>query len=145
MRSNFAVFDICWRQTSSEGDFLFRHTCHHNLIRIAHSCKQRYRYVQAATILYHRKSWHQVSCTILFMAKFYDEIPESLIEWIKKQHMFWVASAPLSPDGHVNLSPKGTADSFHVVNSRRVWYQDLTGSGEYHRPIFALVNSELCE
>ncbi|KAG1818361.1 hypothetical protein EV424DRAFT_1323819 [Suillus variegatus] len=63
------------------------------------------------------------------MAKFYDEIPESLIEWIKKQHMFWVASAPLSPDGHVNLSPKGTADSFHVVNSRRVWYQDLTGSG----------------
>ncbi|KAG1772017.1 hypothetical protein EV702DRAFT_1135132 [Suillus placidus] len=63
------------------------------------------------------------------MAKFYNEIPESLIEWIKKQHMFWVASAPLSPDGHVNLSPKGTADSFHVVNSRRVWYQDLTGSG----------------
>ncbi|KAG2068425.1 hypothetical protein BDR04DRAFT_1232835 [Suillus decipiens] len=63
------------------------------------------------------------------MAKFYDEIPEFLIEWIKKQHMFWVASAPLSPNGHVNLSPKGTADSFHVMNSRRVWYQDLTGSG----------------
>ena len=64
------------------------------------------------------------------MAKFYDEIPESLIEWIKKQHMFWVASAPLSPGGHVNVSPKGTADCFHVVNSRRVWYQDLSGSGE---------------
>lgn len=43
--------------------------------------------------------------------------------------MFWVASAPLSPDGHVNLSPKGTADSFHVMNSRQVWYQDLSGSG----------------
>jgi len=64
------------------------------------------------------------------MAKFYDEIPESLIEWIKKQHMFWVASAPLSPGGHVNVSPKGTADCFHVVDSRRVWYQDLSGSGE---------------
>ncbi|KAG1762203.1 hypothetical protein EDD22DRAFT_892993 [Suillus occidentalis] len=63
------------------------------------------------------------------MAKFYNEIPESLIEWIKKQHMFWVASAPLNPDGHVNLSPKGTADSFHVVDSHRVWYQDMTGSG----------------
>ncbi|OJA09658.1 hypothetical protein AZE42_03659 [Rhizopogon vesiculosus] len=63
------------------------------------------------------------------MAKYYDEIPESLIEWIKKQHMFWVASAPLNPDGHVNVSPKGTADCFHVVNSRRVWYQDLSGSG----------------
>lgn len=63
------------------------------------------------------------------MAKSYNEIPESLIEWIKKQHMFWVASAPLNPDGHVNLSPKGTADSFHVVDSHRVWYQDMTGSG----------------
>jgi len=63
------------------------------------------------------------------MTHFYDEIPESLIQWIKKQHMFWVASAPLSPDGHVNLSPKGIGDCFHVVNSRRVWYQDLTGSG----------------
>lgn len=63
------------------------------------------------------------------MAKSYNEIPESLIEWIKKQHMFWVASAPLNPEGHVNLSPKGTADSFHVVDSHRVWYQDMTGSG----------------
>jgi hypothetical protein len=75
------------------------------------------------------------------MAKSYNEIPESLIEWIKKQHMFWVASAPLNPEGHVNLSPKGTADSFHVVDSHRVWYQDMTGSGEwYHRSIFELVN-----
>ncbi|OJA09665.1 hypothetical protein AZE42_03658 [Rhizopogon vesiculosus] len=63
------------------------------------------------------------------MAKYYDELPEFLIEWIKKQHMFWVASAPLNPDGHVNVSPKGTADCFHVLNSRQVWYQDLTGSG----------------
>jgi len=63
------------------------------------------------------------------MAKYYDEIPEFLIEWIKKQHMFWVASAPLNPDGHVNVSPKGTADCFHVLNSRQVWYQDLTGTG----------------
>ncbi|KIJ07289.1 hypothetical protein PAXINDRAFT_103021 [Paxillus involutus ATCC 200175] len=63
------------------------------------------------------------------MAKFYDEIPEWLFEWIKKQHMFWVASAPLSAHGHVNLSPKGTADCFHVVNSKQVWYEDLSGSG----------------
>jgi hypothetical protein len=63
------------------------------------------------------------------MTKSYDEIPESLIEWVKKQHMFWVASAPLGPGGHINVSPKGTADCFHVVNSQRVWYQDLTGSG----------------
>ncbi|KAG0700601.1 hypothetical protein DFH29DRAFT_807469 [Suillus ampliporus] len=67
--------------------------------------------------------------SIIPMPKYYDEIPESIIEWIKKQHMFWVASAPLGPDGHVNVSPKGTADCFNVANSRRVWYQDLTGSG----------------
>ncbi|KAH7882436.1 hypothetical protein F5I97DRAFT_366362 [Phlebopus sp. FC_14] len=63
------------------------------------------------------------------MGKFYDEIPESLLDWIKKQQMFWVATAPLSPHGHINLSPKGTADCFHVVNSKRVYYEDLTGSG----------------
>ncbi|KAF9226303.1 hypothetical protein BS17DRAFT_800972 [Gyrodon lividus] len=63
------------------------------------------------------------------MAKFYDEIPEWLFEWIKKQHMFWVASAPLSIHGHVNISPKGTADCFHVANSKQVWYEDLSGSG----------------
>ncbi|KAG2047549.1 hypothetical protein BDR06DRAFT_991783 [Suillus hirtellus] len=62
------------------------------------------------------------------MAKFYDEIPKFLIEWIKNQHMF-------SPDGHVNFSANGTADSLHVVNSHRVWYQDSTKSGEY-RSIF---------
>ncbi|KAI9568101.1 hypothetical protein HD554DRAFT_818744 [Boletus coccyginus] len=62
------------------------------------------------------------------MAKFYDEIPEWLFEWIQKQQMFWVASAPLS-QGHINVSPKGTENSFHVVNSKQVWYEDLTGSG----------------
>lgn len=63
------------------------------------------------------------------MAKYHDEIPEFLIEWIKKQHMFWVASAPLNPGGHVNVSPKGPMDSLHIVNSKHVWYQDQTGSG----------------
>ena len=63
------------------------------------------------------------------MAKFYDEIPEWLFEWIHKQHIFWVASAPLSIQGHINVSPKGTADSFHVVNSKQVWYEDVSGSG----------------
>ncbi|KAF8801174.1 hypothetical protein BYT27DRAFT_7035317, partial [Phlegmacium glaucopus] len=56
-------------------------------------------------------------------------IPEHLIEWILKQQMFWVASAPLSPDGHVNISPKGIEGTFHVVNSRQVWYEDLSGTG----------------
>ncbi|KAF6760430.1 hypothetical protein DFP72DRAFT_1062816 [Ephemerocybe angulata] len=63
------------------------------------------------------------------MGETWPEIPASLIEWIKKQHMFWVASAPLSPNGHVNISPKGVAGTFHVESPTRVWYEDLSGSG----------------
>lgn len=42
--------------------------------------------------------------------------------------MFFVASAPLSSDGHVNLSPKGL-DTFRIVSPTRVAYADFTGSG----------------
>ncbi|KAH9891317.1 hypothetical protein C8Q73DRAFT_119795 [Cubamyces lactineus] len=63
------------------------------------------------------------------MVKFYDHIPPDLIKWLLKQEMFCVATAPLSPDGHVNLSPKGLKGSFHIISPNRVWYQDITGSG----------------
>ena len=42
--------------------------------------------------------------------------------------MFFVASAPLAADGHVNLSPKGQ-DTFRVLSPARAAYLDLTGSG----------------
>ncbi|CAA7262531.1 unnamed protein product [Cyclocybe aegerita] len=63
------------------------------------------------------------------MGKFYDEIPDFLIAWIRQQKMFWVATAPLSRTGHVNVSPKGYDDTFHIANESQVWYEDLTGSG----------------
>lgn len=62
------------------------------------------------------------------MAVFYETIPESLIDWIRQQRVFWVATAPLSPSGHVNLSPKG-GQYFGVIDERTFWYQDLSGSG----------------
>lgn len=62
------------------------------------------------------------------MAKFYDSISESLQNFIEAQHIFFVASAPLSAEGHVNLSPKGL-DAFRVLNPNRVAYLDMTGSG----------------
>ncbi|KAI6007863.1 hypothetical protein EDC04DRAFT_928616 [Pisolithus marmoratus] len=62
------------------------------------------------------------------MVVFHDEIPEFLVGWIESQHMFWVATAPISVHGHINLSPKG-GDTFHVVHSKKVYYEDLTGSG----------------
>ena len=64
------------------------------------------------------------------MGQYFDEIPEHLVSWILDQQMFWVASAPLSPQGHVNLSPKSIEGTFHIVNRRRVWYEDLSGSGK---------------
>ncbi|CCL99971.1 uncharacterized protein FIBRA_01996 [Fibroporia radiculosa] len=62
------------------------------------------------------------------MGQFYDSIPPKLIKWILEQHLFWVASAPLSGDAHVNVSPKGLDGTFHIVNENKVWYEDFTGS-----------------
>ena len=62
------------------------------------------------------------------MSTVYDELDEKLISFIGKQKMFFVATAPLSADGHVNLSPKGY-DSFRIIGPKRVAYLDLGGSG----------------
>lgn len=62
------------------------------------------------------------------MAKVLDHIDESIERFIGAQHMFFVASAPLAAEGHVNLSPKGM-DSFRILDPHTVGYLDLTGSG----------------
>ena len=62
------------------------------------------------------------------MGKVYDIIDAELAAWIERQRMFFVASAPLSPDAHVNCSPKG-GDTFRIIGAREVAYLDLTGSG----------------
>jgi pyridoxamine 5'-phosphate oxidase-like protein len=62
------------------------------------------------------------------MGKLYDEIDEALRGFLEAQRMFFVATAPLDAEGHINLSPKGL-DSFRVIDRRTVAYLDLTGSG----------------
>lgn len=62
------------------------------------------------------------------MAKVYDEIDEKLAAFIAAQKIFFVATAPLSGEGHVNVSPKGY-DAFRVLGPKRVAYVDLGGSG----------------
>jgi hypothetical protein len=62
------------------------------------------------------------------MGKVYEALTEELQTFIRAQHMFFVATAPLSAEGHVNLSPKGL-DSFRILSPNRVAYLDLTGSG----------------
>jgi Pyridoxamine 5'-phosphate oxidase len=63
------------------------------------------------------------------MARVRDGISDELAGWIRRQHMFVVASAPLAADGHVNVSPKGFAGSFAVVGPHEVAYLDRIGSG----------------
>jgi hypothetical protein len=63
------------------------------------------------------------------VARTYDEIDDTIRAWIARQPMFFVASAPLAGDGHVNLSPKGPAGTFRVLGPRRVAYLDYVGSG----------------
>lgn len=62
------------------------------------------------------------------MAKVYESIPAEIQAFIEAQPLFFVATAPLAGDGHINLSPKGL-DSFRVLSATRVAYLDLTGSG----------------
>lgn len=62
------------------------------------------------------------------MGKVVDGITDELRAFIQAQPLFFVGTAPLAADGHVNLSPKGL-DSLRVLGSRRVAYLDLTGSG----------------
>jgi hypothetical protein len=63
------------------------------------------------------------------MGKVYDGIDEQLEAWIARQSLFFVATAPLSTDGHVNVSPKGPIDTFRVLDPHRVAYLDVVGSG----------------
>ncbi|MBF2001679.1 MAG: pyridoxamine 5'-phosphate oxidase family protein [Synechococcales cyanobacterium M58_A2018_015] len=62
------------------------------------------------------------------MAKVFDGLTEELQQFIAAQQLFFVATAPLSATGHVNLSPKGL-DSLRILSPHQVMYLDLTGSG----------------
>ena len=63
------------------------------------------------------------------MGKTFDRLDEHLREWIARQALFFVATAPLDPDGHVNASPKGPIDSLRVIDDKTVAYLDIVGSG----------------
>jgi Pyridoxamine 5'-phosphate oxidase len=63
------------------------------------------------------------------MAKVFEAIDDHLREWIARQALFFVATAPLDPGGHVNLSPKGPIGSLRVIDEHRVAYLDQVGSG----------------
>lgn len=63
------------------------------------------------------------------MAKIFERIDERQREWIARQHLFFVATAPLAGDGRVNCSPKGPIGTFRVLDDHTVAYLDMVGSG----------------
>ncbi|MFF4274028.1 pyridoxamine 5'-phosphate oxidase family protein [Streptomyces sp. NPDC001536] len=62
------------------------------------------------------------------MGKIYERIDGRLRTFIEAQPLFFTATAPLSGDGTVNLSPKGLKGSFAVLDELTFAYLDFAGS-----------------
>lgn len=62
------------------------------------------------------------------MGKEYQAIDAALQQWMARQQMFFVATAPLAEDGLINCSPKGL-DGLRVTGPNELVYADLGGSG----------------
>lgn len=62
------------------------------------------------------------------MATVYEQLDDTLIAFIKRQKLFFVATAPSSTEGSVNVSPKGY-DSLAILDPKTIAYVDLGGSG----------------
>jgi predicted pyridoxine 5'-phosphate oxidase superfamily flavin-nucleotide-binding protein len=63
------------------------------------------------------------------MAKVFEGIDEHQREWIAAQSLFFVGTAPLAADGHVNVSPKGPIGTLRVIDEHTAAYLDGVGSG----------------
>lgn len=63
------------------------------------------------------------------MGKVHERIDGRLRSFIEAQQVFFVATAPLSGSGRVNVSPKGIGGTFAVLGEHRVAYLDITASG----------------
>ena len=63
------------------------------------------------------------------MGRVYEEIDEHVRDWIERQRLFFVGTAPRGDDGHVNVSPKGPIGTLRVLDSRTIAYLDVVGSG----------------
>jgi len=63
------------------------------------------------------------------MGSVYDRIDDHLRRWIANQALFFVGTAPLDGDGHVNVSPKGPIGTLRVLDDQTLAYLDVVGSG----------------
>jgi predicted pyridoxine 5'-phosphate oxidase superfamily flavin-nucleotide-binding protein len=63
------------------------------------------------------------------MATLFERIEDAHRDWIARQALFFVGTAPLDEDGHINVSPKGPIGSLRVLDDQTVAYLDAYGSG----------------
>ncbi len=63
------------------------------------------------------------------MGKVFERLDDHLRAWIARQPLFFVGTAPLAGDGHVNVSPKGPIETLAVLDDHTVAYLDMIGSG----------------
>jgi len=63
------------------------------------------------------------------MGKLHERIEGRLRDFVDRQHVFFVATAPLAADGHVNVSPRGLPGTFGVLDERTFAWVDGSGSG----------------
>ena len=63
------------------------------------------------------------------MGREYERIDDHWRSWIERQPLFFVGTAPLDGEGHVNVSPKGPIGTLRVLDERTVAYLDIVGSG----------------
>jgi hypothetical protein len=63
------------------------------------------------------------------VAKRFEGIDDHLRTWIAAQSVFFVGTAPLAADGHVNVSPKGPIGTLRVLDGSTIAYLDGVGSG----------------
>jgi len=62
------------------------------------------------------------------MADWYRTLAPDHVEFIRRQHVFFVATAPADGDGYPNLSPKGY-DSLEILSPNEIVFVDMPGSG----------------
>jgi hypothetical protein len=68
------------------------------------------------------------------VGKTHDQLDERLRRWIADQRRFFLATAPSGSGGHVNLSPKGHADTLAILDQRTVAYLDLQRRRDHDPP-----------
>lgn len=63
------------------------------------------------------------------MGRIHDRVDGRLREFVDAQRVFFVATAPLAGDGRVNVSPRGMAGTFGMLDEHTFAWLDGTGSG----------------